>query len=86
MSIPTAESSFEATKALFNASQAEATQHLIKASPSTDGSSERAIQRLAKDTCTLVKPSQSFYDDFVTANTAVAPRPNRSALSGVAGV
>lgn len=74
MSIPTAESSFEASKALFNASL------------STDGSSERAIQRLAKDTCTLVKPSQSFYDDFVTANTAVAPRPNRSALSGVAGV
>lgn len=38
------------------ASQEQATQHLIKANPSADGANERMIQRLAKDVYTILKP------------------------------
>lgn len=39
-----------------NVGMAEATQHLIKANPSTDGSTESVIRRLAQDTYTILKP------------------------------
>jgi hypothetical protein len=38
------------------ATQEQAAQHLIKANPSTDGSNERMIQRLAQDVYTILKP------------------------------
>lgn len=37
------------------ASQEQATQHLIQANPSADGANERMIQRLAKDVYTILK-------------------------------
>jgi hypothetical protein len=39
-----------------NVGMAEATQHLIKANPSADGSTESVIRRLAKDTYTILTP------------------------------